>query len=1298
MISTDMRTPTAQAPTGADEAGGAYASPQGRCRWLRTAVMLLAVCAAAHPILAQTGQGVITGAVTDATGARIPGAAIEVKNNETKVVIKSVSDKAGLYNIEPLLPGTYTITVAKQGFEKAVVNTVTVDVAQTTTTNIKLQVGQESASVTITAQGNDLSKNTSDVETTVEHHLVEDLPYPERSALEAVLLVPGVTGDPLQPGGIMSENPSAYTGAVSPGGSLRVGGSIPGTTPIYVDGSNVTQASYPRAGINLSGTLVQETTVITSGLSAKYGRTGGGVIIQASAPGTNEYHGGLDYRHTDPFFQAYPDGNTQPADLHQNFFAAYFGGPVWIPKLYNGHGKTFFFVGVEPARFKNTVGTPGYVLTPAVLAGHFAGSVALMPPGATTSTHLYYQEPLNAQGFPQGLKCTTALPCPGGNSTQPFVQVPNDDLSAQLAQNPLAQFVASVMPTPSNPGPYVKFLNPSDPTATPNASGYNANLLRGVVNTDNRYSIRVDRQISNSDRAFARFTSIPVTAPRFYGTPASIPTTQVQTDKALSQDAVISYTHVFGNSIVNEAHFTYIRDNDTRLPPDSALTQDFAAKYGLTPSGAGVGFPSLGNLNPSGFSGLQVGEATNNIQVDENFQFGDDLTWTHGKHLFQMGTDLRRIQSNDSYRNYYYGGGYSFSASTTNSGSTGGDPFASFILGLVNTYNGAPLLVTSYYRWHYYSGYFQDDWRILPTVTLNLGMRWEYETPRMEKFDNQAFIDPTLTGMANGLAATGAFCFSGACNGSPTLWPANHKGFEPRVGIAWSPTQKTTVRAAYSYVRLPLTGYEATPNPNFTSSAAVSSTSGGVTPNQEVNYITNPIEPLTSTFPQAKALGEGFTGTSISGFTIPYVNQSSVVPYIQQWAFTTQYEPLPRTLIQVGYMGVLGLHLITPNTGSNTPDRNTPSLATVTQAIQNHVNLAANLPTCSATVTTSGCGNPYGVSTTNAITGVTTVTTESALQALNPFQGFFNVKMYEDYPRNGMLSYNALNISVRQSYGFGLSLLAYYTWSNTMDNFPDVGNGSSGGSGSTNTQNPFNLQATERAIAEYDQPSIFKAGYTYRLPVGKGATLNVNNRLLDEAVGGWSTSGIMTVASGFPNYVTLGGSGYFQSTPLPTTVGGTPSAPTSALPNGYTLRPSFVPGVPLINPAWRKNPVGLNPEPYLNPAAFTIPGSVDNPQLGNVPRTIANARSPREFLFDMVVRKEFRMKENSRYRLQISGNFINAFNHPVFFGTGSHALLSAFTPTGPTPVTTHVPAFGTLNASQTASLSRIIQVGGKFTF
>jgi hypothetical protein len=238
-----------------------------------------------------------------------------------------------------------------------------------------------------------------------------------------------------------------------------------------------------------------------------------------------------------------------------------------------------------------------------------------------------------------------------------------------------------------------------------------------------------------------------------------------------------------------------------------------------------------------------------------------------------------------------------------------------------------------------------------------------------------------------------------------------------------------------------------------------------------------------------------------------------------------------------------------------------------------------------------------------------------------------------------------------------------------------------------------------------------KAGYVYDLPIGAGKRFSTGNRLLNQLIGNISTSGILTVASGFPNFVLLGSTGYFTSFTPNGQQGCSVKAPTtfcasSALPAGYTLRPNLVSGVPLINPNWKQNPFGLNGgafTPYINPAAFTVPGSLNNPALGNSPRTLTGARSPRETMFDARVVKGFSFHE--RYRVNLTATFNNAFNHPVYFAannTANDPLQTAVTPvtTGTAPSIIFNPAattFGHLNIN-TANLSRVIRVGAEFVF
>jgi hypothetical protein len=1254
---------------------------------LRSAAFV--VLASAVSISAQTGQGSIKGSVRDSSGAFIPGAIVDIVSEATGVRQTTISNESGLFQVQSLNPGLYTVVVQKNGFERTVTQSVRISGVGATPVDIMLPAGAVTQSVTVNADADLLTKTESSVITTVDHAIVENLPYPERSSLEAALLVPGVVGDPLQPGGIATENPGAYTSYVTPGAGIVIGGAPPGTSSIVVDGSDVTQPSLARTGVNLSSRDVQETTVITTGLSAKYGRTGGGVIVQSSSAGTSKFHGAITYSHTDPYFNAFPDGNTAPSALHENFYGFYVGGPVWIPKIYPHRDKTFFFVGVEPARLQNTFGFRGVFPTPDELAGHLHNSLTLLNQSVLKSSGyaaalaaprigtINYQSIVNANGFPNG-----------PSSPSQIRPIANDDVSAQLSQNPFAQFVLSQFPTPSNPGPYIKFDNGQ---ATSQNDGTNATYKRGVLNTDNRYSIRIDHQFNNSNQLFVRYTVIPVEATRFFAVDPSNPLTIVPTDSAATHNIALGYTHLFSASIVNSFHYSFMRVNQQRLAPPSTRSKDYAAAYGLTPASFGYGFPSLGNLNANGVGyTMQMGLSNAAIQVDQNFIAGDDLSWTHGNHLFQFGGEVRWLQSNQYDLGGATGGRYTFSAAQTNNGSTGGAPLATLILGTISSFTNTPVEVPGYYRWRYYAGYFQDDWKILPNLTINAGVRYEVETPRMEKFNNQAYVRQNIPGNLNGFPTTTALCFSEACGNPKTLWPINYWGVQPRVGFSYAPTPKTTVRAAYTLQRLPLSGYENIPDLNFNvASQAVGNQTGGTHPNSTVNYITNPVGPLTSAY---TALN-GNRGPILysTGLAPVYVNQTNKVPYTQFWSFTLQYQPASRTLLQASYNGSKGTHLVGAFGGGGSASAlNIPTIGTLTNAIQTHQNLGATAP------------NPWGITQNGALVS------ESGLQLLNPYQNFFSQSISEMYPRGGTMEYNGLYLSVNQRFGHGLSLLANYTWSKTLDNVPDTNTGANGGGfGYVLPQDPHNPYG-EWSVASFDQASRLKFGYTYDLPIGAGHYLSLHNHFLDNLIGNIQTSGIATYADGLPNAVNLGTVGYFVSvTPVGTNgcaSSGTGANKTNyctanALPTnpGYALRPNIVPGVPLINKNWKKNALNSNFTPYLNPAAFSVPGSLNNPQLGNAPRLLANARSPRQAMFDMHFSKGFKMGE--RYDLKITSTFINAFNHPVYYGV-THNLTSSNTVSNITGTVTPVSTanFGQFNQSQTAGMSRVILVGGEFTF
>ncbi len=1226
--------------------------------WLSIAIGLSAIglyCTAPGYLVAQTSYGSLTGAVTDISGGVVADVVVRVKNVDTGVTVQTATTGAGLYNVTSLVPGQYTVEAEKSGFEKTLVGSVTILSSQTATIDITIKVGQTSTTITVTAQAPLLTTSTQAVATTVEQELAANLPYAERSTLGATILVPGVRGDPATPNQVASENPGIATGFIVPAATLRVGGAFPGRTSILVDGSDVTQTSYPRAGISVSGDMVRETTVITGGLPAEYGRSQGGVIIQATRSGTNEFHGGATWRHSDPTFQSHQLGSPLPPLQHQNFFGVYFGGPVVLPKLYNGRNRTFFYVGVEPARLNNRFSAQGVTETPDELAGHLNNSLALLNTTVLRSSGaeaalaaprtggLYYQYPVNAAGFPNGPQYA--------NKSQ-YVAIPNNDVSAQLAQNSFAQFIMSQMPTPQNPGPNITFLRPDGLWMR---NGNNVNFSRGVTNVDDRYSFRIDHVPTQKDRIFVRYTVIPVSATRYFALPADSPLTLVPGDSAASKNFAINESHVFNASVVNEFRFQYLRDRQLRTENAAALSKDWASSFGLTPATAEKGFPSF-NL---GFL-IQIGNSGGSSQVDENYQFSDDVTWTHGKHTFKMGADVRRLESNQYNFGGAFGGAYGFSAGATNNGVSGGSTLATFDLGLITGFSNTPKPVPAYYRWHYYAGYFQDDWRISPRLTLNLGLRYEYESPRIEKFNNQGTFIPSLAGTLNGIPASGAFCFSEACGLHRTLWPSNYRGFEPRVGIAWTPLSRMTVRASYNLLRAPLSGYGNTPTPDFNvPSFAIGGQNGGVVPNQAVDYITNPVGPLSSALAALQGRGPFFT---VQGLTVPYVSQSDAVPYTQQWSLTLQFQLSQSNLVQVGYNGLKGTHLIT----RIAPPLNYPNLTNLFNLIAQQYNFTPSQP------------NPYG------ITQQGVVIRENKFTALLPYQNFFNQPLQELFNRSGSSNYHALYLSLNHRFSHGLSGIASFSWSKSIDNGGgDQNSANNGVVGSAQVQNPYDLGGN-RSVSNFDIPLSFTAGFHYDLPIGSKRLVSTHNKILDLIVGNWTTSGIYNVQAGYPFWVSLGSAGYWFSQG-----GGT------TLPTGINLRPNIVDGQPCINSNWRNDPINI---PYINANHFSMPGSLGAPGFGNAPASLTGCRSPKFTTFDANLYKRIPLggHRNEKRYLEIGVNAINAFNHPAFFLNlnSGHNLYNAYNPASATnqsiPPFTVQPNFGFLGISNTPA--RLVQL------
>lgn len=1166
-------------------------------------VILLSLSLAIPGLRGQSASGSITGFVTDPTGAIVVGASVEARDLGSNRVLKTVTSDTGSYTFSPLPIGLYQIRVSMSGFKMVEVDKVEVRVAQSTAQNVALQVGQVSESVSVSGDAPLVTPTSAAVTTTVQNKLLLDLPFQDRSALSAILLTPGSQGDPQYNGGVQSEMPGIYTQAVTPGGSITVGGGRPGGGSILVDGADVTSAGNPRAVITFSADTVQEVSIQANGVPAQYGRTTAGIINQATKSGTNEFHGSGVWTHTQPFLQTRFLGSAFDPTARYNAYAGAIGGPVIIPKIYNGRNKTFFYASGEPQRQRLKIGASRARLpTRDELQGRFNNTFEFLDPtlrvkdvdAAIASpvrvNSLRYHYNLNPDGFPIGME----IPIP----QRPII--PNNDLSALLAKNPLAQkLIATLYPfTPGVDTDYIHWLRPD---GLYDIDGNNAIFIRGVESVDNRWSFKIDHLAGDSDRISFRYSTAPVVGTRYdWGGPDD-PAGPIVQDKIDSYSTGLVYNHIFSPSITNETRVTYSRGDAFRGPNNAALSRDWGADLGLAPAVAGTGFPQI----------LSRGTSGEGRTLDVNFGVGSDINWIRGAHSFKMGGEYRAIQLNRISYAGLTGGNYNFAGQITpNTGSINGlvNQLGGLITGSLARYTYQAKQSSAYYRWKYYAMYFQDDWKLSRKLTLNLGLRYDVETPRKEKWDNQGWFDPALAGTVNGTPVRGAYVFANTGARQKGLWPTNFSGFQPRIGLAYAAKSWMVWRASYALLRAPITGYGNALYPDSNVNAGVINSSlglGGVGPGH-VNLVTNPIAPLPP--PQTLPRDPIFFMNDLNTFSFSYIPQDSAMPRVDRWNAGVQMLLSNNLSLEIGYDGSKGTHLYAQPWGLNAVP----------------LTVTAPLVAAGADFATQGPQfNPLKTTTSKG-----TVIPGTLLTSLRPFPNWFNTRIGTDYDRSGNSTYHGLNLGLQKRFSAGLTFLASYSFSKSIDDGAPAGNDIFG---VTFQQ----TQAREKAVSNFDMSHKFRSSFSYDLPFGRGKTLLSGvPGWVNHLIGGYNLAGTFTRQSGWPGVVYLGNSGWWQSSK-----GGTGN-------DGWTIRPDRLTTGEAITPTWREDPFRRT---YFDPLAFVVPGTRQQPLIGSSPRTLGDARSPTTMTLDVSGSKTIRLLKDGRLQIQLRADAFNIMNHPVFF-------------------------------------------------
>jgi hypothetical protein len=1256
--------------------------------------ILAAVLLCAVAVVGQTNKGGISGTVTDANGAVVPGATVIVTNLGTNQKTTLVTADDGAFSATSLDPVTYSVTVEKTGFKKAVMENVKVDTATTVSADVLLVPGGVGEEVTVTAEAPLINTESGVTSHTVTERQIQDIPLNNRSVLDLAVTAPNVSGD------VGSEDPDVTSGQPVPGFNLSVGGGRPGSTAILADGVNNTGVGIARSVVSFTPETVQEFTVQTSAYSAEYGNTGGGVINTTTKSGTNSFNGVALWYTRNPITNARPwrtgNGPRPPNNLRYTQVSISAGGPVYLPRfgeggpaLYDGHDKTFFFFAFEPRWRRDFVTATTLLPTAAMRAGDFRNltrtASGFLPTAVATQfnqpsigpVNIYQQFTRDAAGrlIPIVLTGTNQF-CQFGATSIPgvlnVVQTATGPQCVGVGTNNGVGNVAALNVIPQS------FLDPTGQKILeflPTGGDYflddaglvrNAVINRFVKQDETRYTLRLDHNFSNTNKANFRYTVTPAIGVRGFGSDVNGSTGVFSDAKQL----LLAFNTIFSPTIVNDLRLNYTRGVFSEdFSPEFSINggRNLATELGL-PSLTSGGLPLFQFSSDNGgnaFSDIGSSGSTNNFNVEQRYNISDIVYLSHGDKTWKFGVDLSNARLNVVPFFAASGGRWQFRSLNTSSNRTtnldrGGSPFASLLIGVPNVVDVRPLLLNYDYRWNSGAAFVQNDWKIRPNLTLNLGFRYSLQFPRSEKHNQQGVFRPdlgttvTLTDAQRRAVTTGlglpttaaipdfvpttvnipAFAFAGRGGRSKYIQPVDYTGFEPRFGFAWSPKMKilgvdlekrsAVVRGGYGISHAPLTGNNRSPNPDFGSFTQVSTTaagsSGAADSAQPVRLTGNP--PVFTGLQLDTLLGVDANGLVINNsIAIPafadtgFAGGSSKVPYTSNWNLALQFEPFKQTSIEVAYTGNRGTHLYLPLVNIN------PRNIDVVEFLEGS-NLNAD----------TTFNDPLG--RRNLLNAVITIPRGSVA---SPFFGFNTLNRYFDPSANSIR--HAGYIDVKRRVGRGLTITANYTRAKSIDDASDASPDTRVLTTSS-TQGQVSYGATrrsDRGLSTYDTKNNFSSTFIWDLPVGrKRQFLGDAPKVVDVLVGGWTISGVFRMPGATPFLPTLVDTNR---------LGG----------NNRVVRPDIIPGVPLRNPLWSRNcPTGTNPrtnlpcEPFVNPSAFMRP---PKGSLGSAPRTL-DIRSPRQELFDLSFQKNFPWPffggDKGHRRVNFRVDLINAFNHPNF--------------------------------------------------
>lgn len=1023
-------------------------------RWVQVALLLFLLSLAAY---AQDARGTIIGRVSDNSGASLAGATVDVVNVATGVILSARTNESGNFNVPFLIPGIYRITTMADGFKRAVQDNVQVRIGETSEVNLQLEVGDAKEEITVTAETPLLATAEVSVGQVVDNRRIEELPLFAGNAMDLVQLAPGVVnGTDLRLRKAPFNNaPSQFSTDGS--GNYNNEFTIDGITNLYSDGTQ------PRVAFSPPQSSIAEFKAVTTGFEATIGHTLGSVVNISTKSGTNQLHGDAHewLRHSKldapSIFQ---NRAGQKLALYQdNRYGLAGGAPVIIPKLYDGRNKTFFFVAWEANKFgdPNVGQRTSTVPTAKMRNGDFSELLTL------GSQYRIY-DPFSTRSNGAGGFTRTEFP---GNV------IPSSLL------DPVGLKIANTWPLPNQPG---------------TADFRNNFFMSGKAIEDYWTTIgRLDHNISEKHRIFLRLH-------RDYW----------QEDK----------NHWFGDNltgvILNRINRGAAFDDVYIFNPTFLLN----FRYGVTAqefperrSSRGYDLSSLGlasnvtnlipkelatfpNVRAGGLTQLADWESGDGVTSSLIHSFLANFTKTWGGHTFRFGPEFRL---ENEYRNrfnldvspqYVFNNTYTKASDTANGQPFGGE-LASMLLGVPG---GSMGRTASYAERDYYWGiYVQDDWKVSPKLTVNLGLRWEYESPLAERYNraskgfafnqsnpieaqaraNYAASGPIAELPLSQFAVRGGLLFTEPNGHYSSYWDGQNGNFSPRIGLAYQLTPKTILRSGYGIFFGSIGAlYTNTQQYGFSATTPIqASLDNGLT------YVATIANPFPTGLQQPVGSGLGLATNLAQNITVLPENRKQ--PYAQRWLFGIQREFVNGFVVDASYVGNRGTRLPINREMNFTP--------------QQYLSKSRVRDPATITYLSQTFPNPFY--------GTNPVSTRNITRAdlLKPYPEFGNITMTEPV---GYSWYHALQTRVERRFAQGFTFQLSYTWSKTMEAAQYL-----------NVGDPVPYEV----VSNLDRTHRIATSGIWEIPFGKGKIWGSNlHPVANFIAGGWQLNGMMQRQTGAP--------------------------------------------------------------------------------------------------------------------------------------------------------------------------------------